>query len=433
MSPGNVVRVLAASFLLLACDCGGAGDFLPSALAAYPRDQYEVTPTDDWSSPGLRFYRVSLTGVDDLSSTSVVAVDERGTLVEGADLFARFTSLPPDALAARACYTLIDGCSPLAEADPDAALWLAGDPSGVHAPHRDADHLVFDTIEGEMHPRVVRVTVEVTTGSILSRDPLPVPAATTTTVPGSISVTVGIEAGRFVTATLESAVPAHVTGCVSSVAGTCSATIEVPLDADAVAELPQRVADVRAIPRCEPEAIAPGDVDYHLSWLGAPREYVGHVPGDEANVTARGSGPCRADARLAWWIARWVLAQSRPASEMPSPIVVTLDATRSSGPTFVNATLHLERTPAVIEGCTAAVGGSCRATHQVELDAARTARARVLVEDLRAEPCHVPFPAGVALSIPMGLAYDGRCGADPALAWWVAGVLDPSAMGAPTP
>jgi len=232
----------------------------------------------------------------------------------------------------------------------------------------------------------------------------------------------------FVTATFTSGSPSTITGCVSSVAGECAATALVTLDADASTELERGVAGVLAIPRCEPEAIVAGDLEYHLAWAGAPREYEGHIASDESTIAARGSGPCRADARLAWWIARYILAASRPASDAPTPFSVTFDASSAETPRFVNATVDLVAAPPTIFGCTASVRGSCRRTHQLELDLVQSARLRALVEDVRAEPCHVPFPAGAAFSLEMSLAYDGRCGADQALALWVANTLDPSAF-----
>ncbi len=436
MSLRTLIRCLAAPWLLFACNCGGGGDGLPAALARYPRDQFAVTATDAWSVPGLRLYRVSAVGEQDLSSTRLVALDEHDSLIEGGALFVRFGSLPPDELATRACLTVMDGCTPLAEADPSGARWVGGDASRVHGARVEDGHLVMDALVGDMAPRVVRLTIDLATGEILSRDTLeaapaspPPPGAGA--IPGEIRATVGIDGGRFVTATLTSTPPATVIGCVSSVAGTCFATLRIPLDDEATSELARLLADVSAIPRCEPEGIFPGDLDYELSWEGAPRTYEGHVPADEHTMAARGSGPCRADARLAWWIARWVLASSRPASELPTPLVVTLDASSGSGPRFVNATAHFDTTPPTIVGCTATVGGSCRATHQVELDELGTARLLALVEDVRAEPCHVPFPEGTGMSIAMSLAYDGRCGADARLAWWVARTLDPSAFATP--
>lgn len=429
----STLRGTAAAFLLLACHCGGAEGGMPSALARYPRDQFAVEPTGQWSAPGLRFYRVVTIGELDHSSVRVVAVDEHDTLVEGSDLFVRFTSLPADELARRACVTLVDGCTPLAEADPGGAMWVGGDATRIHGPRLADGQLVMDVIVGDMSPSVVRMTIDVASGTILSRETLPRDPASAPPagVPPQIRATVGIDGGRFVTATLESAAPAAVVGCVSTVAGTCFATVRVPLDADAMSELAQHVTDVLAIPLCEPAALVPGDLSYTLSWPGAPRSYEGPVPADESTMAARGSGPCRADARLAWWIARWVLSSSRAASDMPAPLTVTLDASGASGPRFVNATVRFDGGPPRIVGCTAAIGGSCRATHEVVLDATQSARLYALVEDVRAEPCHVPFPAGAPFSLAMGLTYDGRCGADPALAWWVARTLDPAALTAP--
>jgi hypothetical protein len=436
MTARAIVRTLAISLLLLACDCGGAP---PTGLAAYG-DGYEVTPSDSWTLPGLRFYRVIQLGVQDHSSVQIVAVDASGTVISGADLFMRFHDLPPEALAERACSTLIDGCTPLAAADPSAAMWLDGDASRVEAPHVVDGHLVFDIIEGDMAPRAVRITVDLANGNILARDPLrdlaaapPGPTLPAVALPATMTLTMGVPdptAPHFVSATLDTTgSPMTISGCVSTVAGACAASVLIRLDADATAELGSLYRDVLAIPRCEPEATVAGDLPYELSWPGALREYRGSMPGEDAQIAARSSGACRADARLARWIGRYVRAESRARSELPHPISIVVDATDGSGPRFVNATLDLDGTSR-ITGCTANVRGVCHATHDVELDAVQSARARALVEDLRAEPCHVPFPAGAPLSLAVGRDYDGRCAADAALAWWAAGIVDPTAMGA---
>jgi hypothetical protein len=428
-SVGRSLRLGLAALVLLACECGGTG--LPPALSSYG-EAYEVTPFTGWSVPGLRLYHVRELGLEDASSTSVVGVDEQGALVEGSDLFARFSTLPPEELAQRACIVLIDGCRPLDARDPSAAMW--GDASRVTAPHLDEGHLVFFIVEGDMAPRVVRITIDVAAGAVIARDALAdlAPAgAATSSFEGSIHVTLampGPDAARFVTATLEQGPPLAVFGCVSSVSGACRRTTQIELDHDAGAELDALVTAVRAIPRCEPEAIVPGDREYTLTLDGAPREYTGHLPAAEAELASRDAGPCRADARLAWWVARWIASSSRAPSEQPSTVAAQVNVSGETGPSFVNATVDLAATPLAVFGCTSAAAGSCRATTSVDLDAAQRARLLALVEDVRAEPSHEPFPAGQSLSLATGIVYDGPCGADAALAWWLAGVLDPTAM-----
>lgn len=231
---------------------------------------------------------------------------------------------------------------------------------------------------------------------------------------------------RWVMATLDDE-PLEVTGCVMPERGPCEESMRVVLDDDAREELQALLDDVAATPRCEPEGIHEGDREYTLRVEGGAR-YSGHVPADGSQMTARNGGPCRADARLAWWIARWLVGAARPASEQPSSVIVTLDATSASGPRFVNATIDLGSGPWAIVGCTASVAGACIATQRVVLDDAGRAHLGALLEDVRSEPCHAPFPAGAGLSIATGLVYDGPCGADAELAWWAATRLDPSAL-----
>jgi len=416
------LRSLAYALLLFACQCGASGP--PSALDRY-RESHEISLTTQWSSPGLRFYRVSELGVQDRSSTSIVAVDASGTLIEGAELFAHFASLPPDELAAHACFTLIDGCAPLTDHDPDGARWLDGDASRVRAPHREGDRLVFDIVEGDMAPRVMRMTIDVPSGTIVSRDALREPAPATLTIAASIFVTLGIGGAtpHYVTATYAAGA---VNGCVSNIAGTCLATVLATLDVDAQRELEQLLGEVAAIPRCEPDGVFADDLAYSMSWEGAPREYTGAIPSNESQMSARNGGPCRADARLAWWIARWVLAQSRPPSELPT-IVANVDVSTASEPRFVNATARIGESSCTIVGCVTSDHGGCHATTTVVLDAVQSTRLRALVEDVRAEPCHVPFPTSEALDIDAGIDYDGRCPADPALGLWIARTLVPPA------
>lgn len=97
--------------------------------------------------------------------------------------------------------------------------------------------------------------------------------------------------------------PWTITGCVTGRAGACEETARVELSEADRAALVQALAEVRAIPRCEPEGIFPGDRAYRLVLTGGPRPYEGHLPADPAELPSRTAGPCRADARLARWIA----------------------------------------------------------------------------------------------------------------------------------
>lgn len=107
----------------------------------------------------------------------------------------------------------------------------------------------------------------------------------------------------FVTVSLDG-LPWTIRGCVTGPNGGCEETARLELsEADRTA-LVTALGEVRAIPRCEPEGIFPGDRAYRLDMTGAPRAYEGHMPADPTQLEARNAGPCRADARLAWWIAQ---------------------------------------------------------------------------------------------------------------------------------
>lgn len=233
---------------------------------------------------------------------------------------------------------------------------------------------------------------------------------------------------RFVRASLSGRAPLEVGGCVLPEPGPCEESMRVVLDDDAREELEVLLDALAETPRCEPAATEPGDHEFALTFDDGTT-FRGPMPADPARVAARAGGPCRADARLAFWLARWLLGEARPSEEQPSIVRVTLDATRDTGPRFVLASLDVAA--AVIEGCTADARGPCPSTQRVALAAPDAARARALLEDVRSEPCHAPFPAGAPLEIEAGLVYDGPCGADADLAWWVGTRLDPDAIGAP--
>jgi hypothetical protein len=107
----------------------------------------------------------------------------------------------------------------------------------------------------------------------------------------------------FVTVSLDG-LPWTITGCVTGPHGGCEETGRIELtDADRTA-LVTALGEVRAIPRCEPEGNFPGDRPYRLDITGAPRPYEGSLPSDPTQIDTRNAGPCRADARLAWWIVQ---------------------------------------------------------------------------------------------------------------------------------
>lgn len=235
----------------------------------------------------------------------------------------------------------------------------------------------------------------------------------------------GLDRARFVHASLTDGSPLVITGCVMPERAPCEESMRVVLDDDAGEELDALLDDLGETPRCEPAGIEPGDREFTLTVEGGAT-YTGPIPADPTRVAARAAGPCRADARLAWWLARWLVGATRPSGESPSRITVTVDATNASGPRFVNATVDLAASS--IEGCTSSARGECAATRRVALEPPAIARLGALLEDVRSEPCHTPFPAGAALELEAGLVYDGPCGADADLAWWVGAQLDPDAI-----
>lgn len=113
----------------------------------------------------------------------------------------------------------------------------------------------------------------------------------------------GADDHLFVTVSLDG-LPWSITGCVTGPHGACEETGRVELSDDDRAALVQALGEVWAIPRCEPEGIFPGDRAYRLDLTGAPRPYEGRLPADPSQIEARNAGPCRADARLAWWITQ---------------------------------------------------------------------------------------------------------------------------------
>ncbi len=229
---------------------------------------------------------------------------------------------------------------------------------------------------------------------------------------------------HFVSARLTADGPLAVTGCVMPERAPCEESMRVVLDDDAREEIEALLGDLGEQPTCEHEPAEAGDRSYALR-VDETR-YEGTVPADPARLSTRIAGPCHADARLAWWIARWLVATTRARSDLPSRLEVTIDATRTS-PHFVVAAIDLASSPLVVEGC-ASDSRSCAGAQRVTLDGAALARLGALLEDVRSEPCHSPFPSGAVLAIEAGLVYDGPCGADADLAWWLATQLVPGAL-----
>lgn len=97
--------------------------------------------------------------------------------------------------------------------------------------------------------------------------------------------------------------PWTITGCVTGPHGGCEETARVELSEADRGELVRLLGELAAMPDCEPQEISPGARAYRLVLTGGPRPYEGHLPAEPAELAARTDGPCRADARLARWIA----------------------------------------------------------------------------------------------------------------------------------
>ena len=97
-------------------------------------------------------------------------------------------------------------------------------------------------------------------------------------------------------------------GCVTSASRVCTRTRAVLLmPADRAAYVSLWFA-IRATPLCEPEGIFPGDRMFELQ--SAQGNFTGRLPANVADLAARNGGPCRAHARMAWWVAERFLAGS---------------------------------------------------------------------------------------------------------------------------
>jgi hypothetical protein len=245
-------------------------------------------------------------------------------------------------------------------------------------------------------------------------------------LPASITADVhlpGADPNRFASATVSlGGLPWTIEGCVSSARGACAATQRVELDEAARTELVRALEEVRAIPRCEPEGIFPGDRTYRLEITGAPRVYEGRLPASESDLAQRNAGPCRADARLAMWIADRLRGS---ATARAREIELRLTTSRPADRRFLSVRTSVAE--ARMSGCTSAVAGSCRRTTEVSLAGADEELTRML-DALAANPaCPRPSEGGM-LTLELATVYDGRCGEMATLGWWIAERFEPNAM-----
>jgi hypothetical protein len=161
-------------------------------------------------------------------------------------------------------------------------------------PESTEEESVSESVEPE------DVEPEVANDRVAAPPPLPANIQVEVPIPGP-------DASRYATATVSlESMPWTVTGCIGP-RGACEETARVELDDARRVELVRLLDEVRSIPRCEPDAIFPGERDYRVRITGAPRVYEGRFPHEERNLATRNAGPCRADARLGWWIAQRLL------------------------------------------------------------------------------------------------------------------------------
>lgn len=163
-----------------------------------------------------------------------------------------------------------------------------------------------------------------------TEDPAPTATPTTTAAPHALPARItadvvlpGPVPDRHVLVSIDlgSGLPWTISGCTSPGGAPCEESARVELDEAARTELVTAIEEVRAIPRCEPEGIFPDDRPYTLTLTGFPRTYAGGLPGDASAMATRNAGPCRADARLSWWIAsRFEAGASAPAGPSAPPL-----------------------------------------------------------------------------------------------------------------
>jgi hypothetical protein len=123
-------------------------------------------------------------------------------------------------------------------------------------------------------------------------------------MPASLHAHIGLPGspGRFANVGIDFGTTAwELSGCISS-GGGCRATRSVTLTAAQRTELVRLWQEVATMGRCEPAGFHPGDPEYTIDTPAA--SYSGHLPAAAADVPARTTGPCLADARLAWWLVQ---------------------------------------------------------------------------------------------------------------------------------
>ena len=137
----------------------------PAVLEQY-RQGHEIQRWDRYTVTGFELWQLTLVGVADKSSSSVVGVGPDGTLVRGFELFKQVGDLAPAELVGRAMDMLYGKAtsSAIMSAD-DAGTFFSAEQRALVEPPALADGaLVFWTVFGEMAPRLTRVRLDLSTG-----------------------------------------------------------------------------------------------------------------------------------------------------------------------------------------------------------------------------------------------------------------------------
>jgi len=102
--------------------------------------------------------------------------------------------------------------------------------------------------------------------------------------------------------------PWTIVGCVQHTqAEVCATSARVELSDEQRRQFVTLLGEVHAMPECTPEPTLSADRSYRLAPTGSP-VYEGRLPAAAAHIARSNVGACRADARLAWWIAELVRA-----------------------------------------------------------------------------------------------------------------------------
>jgi hypothetical protein len=137
---------------------------IPAALDGY-KGRHEFEPWTRYAIPGFELWRVTVVGVHDLSSSSVVGIDDSGTLVTGFELFQRVGTLDAAALAGRALDILYAKAPGSALDGTNISDFFPAEHHPLVKPPVLADGtLEFWMVVGEMAPRRTRVRLDVATG-----------------------------------------------------------------------------------------------------------------------------------------------------------------------------------------------------------------------------------------------------------------------------